>query len=63
MLPWPGYSIGSVGLHVKLSPLHLSATYSGGFTLSFLLLKIKQGMFKAGLVPVFLVFDVTRPGI
>ena len=33
---------GPFGLRVKLPPAHLSTTHGGGFTLSFLMLNIKQ---------------------
>ena len=33
---------GSFGHQVKLPPTHLSTTNGGGFTLSFLLLNVKQ---------------------
>ena len=33
---------GPFGLPVKLPPAHLSTTHGGGFTLSFLMLNVKQ---------------------
>ena len=33
---------GSFGLRVKLPPAHLSTTHGGGFTLSLLMLNVKQ---------------------
>ena len=41
-LPWPGDS-EVCDLRVKLPPTHLSITHSGNFTLSFLMLNVKQG--------------------
>ena len=34
---------GPFGLRVKLPPAHLSITHGGGFTLSLLMLNVKQG--------------------
>ena len=34
---------GPFGLRVKLPPVHLSTTQGGGFTLSLLMLNVKQG--------------------
>ena len=38
-LPWPG----DRAFRVKLPPAHLSTTRGGSFTLSFLMLNVKQG--------------------
>ena len=50
---------GPFGLRVKLPTAHLSTTHGGGFTLSLLVLNVKQESWEYQ----FLVFGLTQPGI
>ena len=51
---------GPFGLRVKLPPAHLSTTHGGGFTLSVYTSKRQAGKL---LIPIVIVFGLTRPGI
>ena len=51
---------GPCGLGVKLPPAHLFTTHGGGFTLSLCITERQAGKL---LIPIFIVFGLTRPRI